>query len=256
MRNTRLEEMEKYILQNDSVSMDQLCEQFNVSMITVRRDIAQLQRKGTIEKIYGGVTARKGETLTPFDVRNISNREAKTAIGRRAASLVNDNDIVFLDSGTTALHVLDNLSALHNVTIVTHSLQAMLAALPYQNLNVISLPGQLYRKTSSFTGLDAIRFLKSYNITIAFMGASALSLEHGVSNSSPLEYEIKMTAMQRSAKNVLLIDGEKFGRTALLTYAQISDFDSIVTERMPAPEYVKACQDGGTELLIAASDAE
>ena len=50
MRNTRLEEMEKYILQNDSVSMEQLCEQFSVSMITVRRDIAQLQRKGTIEK--------------------------------------------------------------------------------------------------------------------------------------------------------------------------------------------------------------
>ena len=62
MRNTRLEEMEKYILQNDSVSMEQLCEQFSVSMITVRRDIAQLQRKGTIEKIYGGVTARKCAT--------------------------------------------------------------------------------------------------------------------------------------------------------------------------------------------------
>lgn len=251
MRNTRLEEMEKYILQNDSVSMDQLCEQFNVSMITVRRDIAQLQRKGTIEKIYGGVTARKGETLTPFDVRNISNRDAKTAIGRRAAELVHDEDIIFLDSGTTALHVLDNLSALHNVTIVTHSLQAMLAALPYQNINVISLPGQLYRRTSSFTGLDAIRFLKNYNITVAFMGASACSLEHGVSNTSPLEYEIKMTAMQRAARSVLLLDSEKFGRAALLTYAQIADFDTIITERMPAPDYVRACREAHTELLIA-----
>ena len=62
MRNTRLDEMEKYILQNESVSNEQLCQQFKVSMITVRRDIAQLQRKGTIEKIYGGVTARKGDS--------------------------------------------------------------------------------------------------------------------------------------------------------------------------------------------------
>lgn len=251
MRNTRLEEMEKYILQNDSVSMDQLCEQFKVSMITVRRDIAQLQRKGTIEKIYGGVTARKGETLTPFDVRRIANREAKSAIARRAAQLVHDDDIVFLDSGTTTLHIIDELASLHNVTIVTHSLQAMMAALPYQNLNVISLPGQLYRKTSSFTGLDAIRFLKSYNITIAFMGASALSLDHGVSNSSPLEYEIKMTAMQRAARSVLLLDSDKFGRAALLTYAQLSDFDALVTERMPDEEYVRACAEGGTELIVA-----
>lgn len=251
MRNTRLEEMEKYILQNDSVSMDQLCEQFKVSMITVRRDIAQLQRKGTIEKIYGGVTARKGEMLTPFDVRRIANREAKSAIARRAAQLVHDDDIVFLDSGTTTLHIIDELASLHNVTIVTHSLQAMMAALPYQNLNVISLPGQLYRKTSSFTGLDAIRFLKSYNITIAFMGASALSLDHGVSNSSPLEYEIKMTAMQRAARSVLLLDSDKFGRAALLTYAQLSDFDALVTERMPDEEYVRACAEGGTELIVA-----
>ena len=93
--------------------------QFKVSMITVRRDIAQLQRKGTIEKIYGGVTARKGEQLTPFDVRRIKGREAKAAIAARAAQFVHDNDTVFLDSGTTTLHVLDNLSALHNVTIVT-----------------------------------------------------------------------------------------------------------------------------------------
>ena len=55
---------------------------------------------------------------------------------------------------------------------------------------------------------------------------------------------------------VLLIDCEKFGRTALLTYAQISDFDAIVTERVPAPEYAKACQDGGTELIIANEDGE
>lgn len=251
MRNTRLDEMEKYILQNESVSMEQLCQQFKVSMITVRRDIAQLQRKGTIEKIYGGVTARKGEQLTPFDVRRIKGREAKAAIAARAAQFVHDNDTVFLDSGTTTLHVLDNLSALHNVTIVTHSLQAMMAALPYQNLNIISLPGQLYRKTSSFTGLDVIRFLKTYNISVAFMGASAFSIEHGVSNSSPLEYEIKMTAMQRAEKSVLLLDSEKFGRTALLTYAQIADFDAIVTERMPAPEYERACRDAGTELIIA-----
>lgn len=251
MRNTRLDEMEKYILQNESVSMGQLCEKFKVSMITVRRDIAQLQRKGTIEKIYGGVTARKGENLTPFDVRRIKGREAKAAIAQRAAEFVHDNDTLFLDSGTTALHIIDNLSELHNITIVTHSLQAMIAVLPYQNINVISLPGQLYRKTSSFTGLDVIRFLKSYNIAVAFMGASAFSLEHGVSNSSPLEYEIKMTAMQRAAKNILMLDSEKFGRTALLTYAQISDFDAIVTEKMPEEKYVRAFKAADTELIIA-----
>ena len=131
MRNTRLDEMEKYILQNESVSMEQLCQQFKVSMITVRRDIAQLQRKGTIEKIYGRSHSAQGRTAHAFRrAPHIGAPRPRAAIAARAAQFVHDNDTVFLDSGTTTLHVLDNLSALHNVTIVTHSLQAMMAALP------------------------------------------------------------------------------------------------------------------------------
>ena len=251
MKYDRLGEMEKYILQKGSASMAELCERFGVSLITVRRDIAQLQLKGTINKIYGGVEARKADNLMPFDLRYAANSEAKDAIARRAVDFVRPGDTIFLDSGSTALRVVENLTNIEGLTIITHSLRAIISAMPLQNINVISLPGQLYRNTGSFTGLDAIRYLANYNISLAIMGASAFSLTGGVSNSSALESEIKATAMRRAAKKLLLTDSTKFGRNSMLTYAQLSDFDYIITEKTPAPEYVKACLDSGTQLIIA-----
>lgn len=251
MRNTRLEQMERYIIQKESVTMEELQAHFDTSMNTVRRDVALLIKKGIAEKVYGGVCARKAEQLTPFDIRTIKHQEAKMLIGRKAAELVEDGDTIFLDSGTTTLHVVQNLAQKQNITIITHSLQATMAALPYPNLTIISLPGQLHRKTSSFTGLETVRFLKAYNIKTAFMAATGLSLSGGITNSSPLEYELKITAMERSAKSFLLLDSHKFGETALMTYAQLSRFTGVITEAMPSEDYVKALDDAGTKLILA-----
>ncbi len=251
MRNTRLEQMEEYILQMDSVSMEALQEHFDTSMNTVRRDVALLIKKGTVEKVYGGVCARKAEQLTPFDVRTIKHQEAKMLIARKAAQFIEDGDTIFLDSGTTTLHMVQNLAKLQNITIITHNLHAIMAAMPYSNLTIISLPGQLHRKTSSFTGLETVRFLKAYNIKTAFMAATGLSLSGGVTNSSPLEYELKITAMERSTKSYLLLDSHKFGETAMMTYAQPSSFAGVITETEPNAEYIHALNDAGAKLILA-----
>jgi len=251
LRNTRLEQMEQYIIKKDSVSMEELQTHFDTSMNTVRRDVALLMKKGIVEKVYGGVCARKAEQLTPFDVRTIKHQEAKMAIGRMAAQLVDDGDTIFLDSGTTTLHVVQNLAQKQNITLITHNLHAIMAAMSCPNINIISLPGQLLRKTSSFTGLETVRFLKADNIKTAFMAATGLSLCGGVTNSSPLEFELKITAMERSVKSYLLLDSQKFGETALMTYAQLNRFEGVITEAMPAEEYIKALDDAGTKLILA-----
>ncbi len=251
MRNIRLDQMEEFIVKRETVSMEELRQEFNTSLNTVRRDVALLKKKGTVEKVYGGVCARKPEQLAPFDVRNIKNQEAKTAIGKKAAGLTEDGDIIFLDSGTTTLHIVMNLAKKQNITIITHSLNAIMAAVPYPNLNVITLPGQLHRKTNSFTGLEAVRLLKSYNIKKAFMAATGFSLSHGVTNSSPLEYELKMAAMERSEASYLLLDSQKFGQTAMLTYASPEKFRGIITEARPDESYIAALEAAGTQLILA-----
>ncbi len=250
MKVVRMLDIEKYISQKGTVTMDELCEQFDVSMNTVRRDVAALIKRGTVEKVYGGVCARKNEqTLTPYEQRRVDNEAAKIAVGRRAAELVRDGDIIFVDSGTTTLQMIDFLADKRDLTLITNNLEVILRALPYERITIISLPGQLRRKTNSFTGDDAVRSLKRYNIRIAFMAATGVS-QHGVTNSSPLEYEIKKAAVENCECAVLMMCSAKFGVTGLMTYATLNDFDMLVTEAPPPGDYADVLKRGNTQVLL------
>lgn len=252
MKASRILSMEQLILQRGSVSMEELCEHFDVSMNTVRRDVAELLRRGTAEKVYGGVCARRSEhSLTPYEVRRISSEEAKIAVGRRAAELVHDGDVIYIDSGTTTLQMIDFLADRKDITIITNNLEAIIRCLPHENITVIALPGQLRRKTNSLTGSETVSSIRRYNIRTAFLAATGIST-HGVTNSSSLEYEIKKAATEIAQEAVLLVDANKFGVTGLMTFAPVNAFDAVVTDKPPAEEYRALLSSAGAELLCAA----
>ena len=141
MRTKRIDEIELYIREKKSVSLDTLCEVFNVSKNTVRRDIATLEQSGKIKKVYGGVTIADtpaSKTLLPFSKRHQSFMKEKRLISQLAASHVCDHDTIFIDSGTTCHNIIDFIAE-KECTILTNSLQVSLKAIPYENLNVISL---------------------------------------------------------------------------------------------------------------------
>ena len=251
MKADRIQEMERYVLQRGAATMEELRVHFDISMNTVRRDVAELLRRGTVDKVYGGVCARPTEhALTPYEVRRRGSESAKAAIGRRAAQMVHDGDIIFIDSGTTTLQMIDCLAERRDLTIITNNLEAIIRALPLENITIIVLPGQVRRKTHSLTGDDAVQYLRRFNIAKAFMAATGLS-SHGVTNSSPLEYEIKKCAMDNAETTVLLISQSKFGATGLMTYAQPENFDILVTDNAPSPADQAQVLAGGTKLIIA-----
>ena len=251
MKSSRIQEMERYIIQHGAATMDELRETFGVSMNTVRRDVAELLERGMVTKVYGGVRARPTEqTLTPYEERRRGSEGAKAAIGRAAAALVHDGDIIFIDSGTTTLQMIDHLAEKRELTIITNNIEAIVRALPHENITIIALPGQVRRKTHSLTGDDAVRYLRRFNVRTAFIAATGVS-SHGVTNSSPMEYEIKKCAVESAEKAVLLIAEAKFGVTGLMTFAQLGDFDALVTDEMPTPEVRRALADSGVELIVA-----
>lgn len=252
MKADRILDMERYICQHGSASMEDLRRQFDVSMNTVRRDVAMLLRRGTVEKFYGGVRARTLDqhVLTPYEVRRGTGEKAKIAVGQAATELVRDGDVIFIDSGTTTMHMVDFLASRQNVTIVTHNLEVIFRVLPNENITVIALPGQVQRKTNSITGGEAVRFLKQFNIRKAFMAATGIS-PHGASNSFPLEYEIKRMAVEHCEQAILLVTHEKFGVSGLMTYAPLSAFSAVVTDQAPDRESCERVEQAGAKLLVA-----
>lgn len=179
MRTKRIDEIEQYIIQEKSVSLDTLCDVFQVSKNTIRRDIDTLAKTGKIKKVYGGVTLNEtlpSKKLLPFAERHEKYMEEKKAICRLAADHVKDGDIIYIDTGTTCHNLVDYISE-KRCTIITNSLQVSLKALPYENLTVISLPGYLKRETLSFVDVKIADYLKAFNIGKAFMACTGLSME-------------------------------------------------------------------------------
>ena len=237
MRAERIDSIIEFIYRNKNVTLDQICDDFNISKSTVRRDLSEILKDTNLKKTYGGITLKNKwgnkKYLTSFSERNIENADKKLAISKKAANIVEDNDIIFIDSGTTTFYMVDYLGNVNNLTILTNNLEVIFRAVKYKNINLISLSGTLSRETLSFVGTTSISTIKNFNISKAFMATTGFSIMNGVTNSSPLESDIKRTVISKSNKIILLADSSKFNSVSLMTYCNLEDIDILVTDKMP-----------------------
>lgn len=255
MRISRIDELEQYILEHKTATIDALCEIFKISKNTLRRDLEVLVSRGSVEKVYGGVIACENTSSIPnlvsFQERANRNFQSKQKIAALAASYVRERDIIYIDSGTTTMNIVDYLSHLRMVTVITNSIQVINKAMNYQNINLIALPGTLKRDTASLVGSSCVEYLEDFNIVRAFMACTAISAEAGICNASTEEYNIKKAALKKSQKHYLLADSTKFGRTSLMTFGDLNQFDSILTEQMPDDAFCSCCKEQNCTIQIA-----
>ena len=247
MKSQRIDMIEEYVLEHKNASIDTLCTTFHVSRNTIRRDIDILLKRGTITKVYGGVSALEtSRSLSSFSCEDPSGHSSpkKIAICKRAAELVSEDDTIYIDAGTTCPDLVDFIGDRH-CTIITNSLLIFNKAAAYQNLDVISVPGILNRRTLSFTGPDISAYLKTYNISTAFMSCTGLTIKNGLTSASAEGYAIRKAVSDRSASLVLLADHSKFGKVSLMTYAPMENLDTIVTDKPLTEEYDSFCQEHG-----------
>ena len=247
MRIDRLNELEQYIITNGTVSMDELVQHFNVSINTIRRDIAELLKRDHIKKVYGGV-AMNAVPLVPYSAREQSNNSAKETIGRLAATLVHDGDVIFLDAGSTTPYFLPYMSEHKSVTIITHSLIAMMKASKYTNLNLIALGGVYNPHTSSFAGIATVDDVSKFHINTTFLAATCVSL-NGLTNSTYLDAEIKCRIAKQAEHVALMADLSKFGQNAAISFYNFSDLSAVITESCPPAAYVQKAKENNITLL-------
>lgn len=252
IKTERMEQIQDYIFLHQTVSLDELVKVFDVSKNTIRRDIQQLVERGKIKKVYGGVAVNHA-TLKSFDERQTKNQLEKMSIAKAAADFVQEGDIIYIDSGTTTLEMVEFLKD-KQVTIITNNLDFIFKSFPYENLNVISTGGVFDRRTKSFVSLKNMDLLKSYNINKAFMASTGITIENGVTHSSPHESEIKQAVVQKSTEIYLLIDSVKFGRYALMTYCDLDNVNCIITDKSPGKDYQEFSKKHGIKLVVSGEE--
>ncbi len=250
MRLDRLNNMENYILQRGTASLEDIAQNFGISINTVRRDIAELFDRGNIKKVYGGVSTCFSAAQSPVSAneRALRNIEAKQKIGLLASSLVEDKETIFLDSGSTTVQILQHLAQRSGVTVVTHSLSAMYEAAKHPNLRVIALGGIYSPSTSSYFSAATLGTISRMKFDTVFIAATGVSLSQGLSNTTYFEVEIKRAAAA-SKRVVLMADQSKFGFEAPFSFMAFERLSAVVTDREPAPEYMDCMEKNSITLL-------
>ena len=221
MRVNRLNEMESYVFAQGSASLEGLSRQFNISLNTARRDVNELLKRGTIQKVYGGVIA-----------------SPKHIIAQLAASQISDGATIFMDNGTTVSAIVPFLAAKSGLVIVTNSLTVISEAPKYPSISFYSLGGFYNKDTSSFVGDNILQALDGFSVDMAFIGTTGITIENGLTTGAYFERPIKRHIMEHCAKRrIVLADTTKFGRNALFSFAGIRDFDVIITEAAPPKNF-------------------
>lgn len=246
-----------YLKAESSVQVDKLSEDFDVSLATIRRDLAALEREGLLRRVYGGAVSIDKPIASDdaFKARQFKRMEEKVAIGRLAASLVQQGDTVLLDVGTTTLEVARALKNRSDVTVLTNSL-SILNELADSSLNVYSLSGRMRKGEYSFEGSLVVNALQSFHVSKVFLGCGGYSMEFGL--TEPI-YENALNRsffIQQSEDAILVTDSSKFGKNSSVIVENSSRIKTIVTDNGLNEEWRQRLRDRGICVLIATPEKE
>jgi DeoR/GlpR family transcriptional regulator of sugar metabolism len=256
----RRNKIKERLFQHRSVKVSDLVKEFNVSEETIRRDLNQLEREGLIKKNYGGailIEEIENVMTPPVHQRKLQYYEEKMAIGKKAAELVGEQQIIVLDSGSTTWCMAKHLRHVSDLMVVTNGINVAEECSLNEETSIILLGGKLVKKSMSLVGPQAELELHKYNAHYVFLGTTGISLRKGFTSSDIYEAEIKRAMIAAGQKVVILADHSKFQRQGLVSYSSFQDVDMLITSDLADPKTLKDIENLGVKVVVCkVSDAE
>ncbi len=246
----RQQQILQYVRNNKVVKLVTLTKEFNVSMETIRRDIQLLVQEKKIEKFYGGVKyIEPVEGL--IDNRLTQQLTEKIAIAKACASLVEDGDCIFIDSGTTTYQMTPFLLGKEKLTVVTNSLPVAFDLIG-SNIEVMIIGGKIRHSEKSVTSNDFLFRFEHLNINKAFICASGVTLEKGISDFSIEEAMTRKQLINISQTVYVATDSSKFNKDVAIQVCPLNQVDMIITDNTLSKETVVKYSEAGIELKVVA----
>ena len=221
-----------------AVSVTDLCQATGASEATIRRDLNALARQGRLVKVHGGATSLEEEEFLAREPDLATKQRyvrEKERIARYAAALVGDDDVVYLDTGTTVLHMADHLKG-SNALFVTSSVE-FAVRLTEHDLHVYVLGGTLKLGTVDIVGAEALNAIRRYNFTKAFLGANGVTTAQGFTTPDPEEAAVKALAASRAQEVFVVADSSKFDAVSAAVMFPLKGA-VIITDRLRDTRYM------------------
>lgn len=234
-------------LRGGRITIKQLALQLDVSEATVRRDIKALAKEGKVEQVLGGAVLPRTIDFS-FRTKETRNIEAKRIIGRLAARLVSDGDVIYLDSGTTCFAMTPFLKEKRDLSIIANSARLALE-LDCPGIEVILLGGTYRPDRLDTVGPLALATLDQLRGYTAFIGADGLGTDFGVTAGDVESAALYRLAVDHARRNILVADHSKFLSPSLVKIVDFGAIDCVVTDRRPAGDWMEFLSSVGLEVI-------
>ena len=270
---TRQKRILERLNKNDCMTINELAKDFNVSQMTIYRDILQLEKSGDALRVYGGVKAvdkkeqggeeealKTSSILRPYCDVTIEERfnkqiDEKRAIARVAASYVKDGDVIAIDPSTTTLHMCSYLQN-RKIIVVTTSISVALQFASSKSVDVILCGGMLRKRSLAIVGTFLPDVLEHLSINKCFISSHGFTYEQGLTDVTMEESDAKQQLISRSSECFVLIDHTKIGKCGPFVVCNMGDIDSIITDAgaqrsKETKMIMDQCADTGCKVIYA-----
>jgi DeoR family deoxyribose operon repressor len=241
----------------NSITIKDLANQMDVSVMTIRRDMEVLEEAGLVRTYRGGVIVSEQSPRAPGPLgyslvsAGTSQVEEKKAIAKLAASLIEEGDVVFFDAGSTVEHILTFVNSSIEMTAICYSLNIMNLLANWPNTRIIFAGGIFHPESQNFESPEGITLLKRNRVSKAFMSANGIRVDLGVTSSSQFEIPIKRVAIENSAASYLVADSTKCGLVRTAHFADVQDFTAIITDWGIDEDNLEKLSSNGASIMVA-----
>jgi DeoR family deoxyribose operon repressor len=241
---------------NGFVSVKELSKKLEVSEMTIRRDLRELSKSNIVTLIPGGAILKKNPPMDKDEEKYLIQAaeslmlEEKIKISRKAASLIEPNDVIVIDTGSTTENLPKFIPENMPLTIICYALNILFNVYENKNWKLVFPGGYFHNNTLMFESLEGIGIIKRIRANKAFISAAGVSEKLGVTCATDYEKETKRAVIDSSDVKILLIDSTKFGKVKISHFADLTDFDIIITDTGISKEFVNIIKNIGIKLYI------
>ncbi|MED4582912.1 DeoR/GlpR family DNA-binding transcription regulator [Brevibacillus choshinensis] len=255
------EERKQIILQlvnaNGKVRTNELVEKLQVSSESIRRYLEELEMEKKLKRVYGGAVKLNLDRSEPSHMsREVMRAEEKKRIGRAAAEMVQDNDTIVIDEGTTPLQMINYLSTKKDLTILTSSITALNMLIEHQNGGLLSaeiyfLGGKVNAKHHRVGGSFAEDMMKDFFVDKAFLSVDGLLISKGITCYDPERAVLARRFIENANESIIMADHSKIGTSTLCKVAELKDIDIVISDTTPPDDWNKELHAHNVTWLVA-----
>ena len=220
----------KMIAQKKRVVVNEISERFHTSAVTIRNDLKTLEKQGIILRVHGG--AILNDTLLTdiaLTEKERLHRVEKMHIAQKAKEMINEGDVIILDSGSTTTFIARHVKFMKNIVIITNAVN-IASELAASEVEVLVTGGILREKSFSLVGPIAEESIRTITADKFFLGVDGIDFEHGLTTPNLLEAKINRLMVKAASEVILVADSSKFGRKTLGVIAELNEIDRIITD--------------------------